>query len=311
MERKKISVVIPTYNRLPSLKECLLSVLENDYPNFEIIVVDDFSKDGTREYLKKIKDKNENIKNESSDKKIKIIINNENLGVAEARNAGIKVATGEWVAFIDDDCRAEKNWLSELEKCFTEEKLGFVIGNTIYFQENYRGNFPERLVNNNCAQWPGAGNIAYRKKVLDEIGGFDGVNFPYANEDTELALRAFSAGWKYVSSKKAKVYHQKAIWNVSALWRSAHNFSAWPLLKKKYPRKFQEFKPDILGGVIFAPKEYFYLLFLPIVLPLLMIRYFLKGTTKWKIFFTKWPGWLILKRIYLWREAIRQKTLIL
>lgn len=297
---EKISVVIPTYNRLSILKKCLLSVLGNDYPDFEIIIVDDFSVDGTREFLQKIKNE-----------KVRVFLNEKNLGVSEARNAGIEIATGEWVVFIDDDCEASKNWLIELAKEFKEEKVGFVIGNTIYLQEGYLGNFPERLVNNNKAQWPGAGNIAYRKKVLDEGGGFDGESFPYANEDTELALRTYSAGWRYARSERAKVFHQKAIWNVQALWRSAHNFSAWPILKRKYPKSFQEFNPDILGGIIFAPQEYLYIIFLPLFLPFLALRYLLQGQKGWKIFFAKWPCWLILKRVYLWREAIRQKKFLI
>ena len=300
MEKKKVSIIIPTYNRLPSLKECLLSVLENDYPNLEIIIVDDFSTDGTREYL-------QNMKSE----RVKIILNEKNLGVSETRNAGWKMATGEVVAFIDDDCRAEKSWLTELEKEFVDEKIGFVIGNTIYFQENYHGNFPERLVNNGKAKWPGAGNIAYRKKTLEKIGGFDGINFPYANEDTELAIRAFSAGWKYERAEKAKVFHQKAFWSAKALLRSTHNFSAWPLLKKKYPKNFQEFGPNISLGIFLDLTDYLALLFLPILLPILTIRYFFYGQKEWKVFFAKWPCWLILKRIYLWQEAFKQKSLII
>ena len=300
MEQKKISVIIPTHNRLSSLKECLVSVLENDYPNPEIIIVDDFSVDGTREYLQSIKSE-----------RVRIILNEKNLGVSETRNVGWRIATGEVVAFIDDDCKAEKNWLFELITGFVNEKVGFVIGNTQYVQENYRGNFPERLVNNREAQWPGAGNIAYQKKVLNEIGGFDGKNFPYANEDTELALRAFSAGWKYLKNKEAKVYHQKAFWSSSALFRSAHNFSIWPLIKKKYPKNFQEFGPNIFFDIFFDPLDYLYLIFLPIFLPLLMLRYFWLGQKNWRVFFAKWPCWLILKRMYLWREAVKQKSLII
>ena len=309
MNNPKISVVIPTYNRLGSLKKCLLSVLENDYSDFEIIVVDDFSVDGTREYL-------ENIKNKAClpvgrSKRIKIILNEKNLGVSETRNVGIEKAMGEWVVFIDDDCWAGKSWLSELEKNFTDEKTGFVIGNTIYFKENYQGNFPERLVNNNEAQWPGAGNIAYRKYALNQIGGFDGENFPYANEDTELALRAVHSGWGYERSLEAKVFHEQFIWNSKTLLRSAHNVSSWPLLKKRYPQIFQAFSPDIIGGIFFSPKEYLYLILLPLFLPVLALRYFFKSKSDWKIFFTKWPCWLVLKRIYIWREALKHKSLII
>jgi len=300
--KPKISIVIPTYNRLSSLKKCLLSVLENDYPDFEIIIVDDFSEDGTREYLKNSKFQIPNSK---------FILNEKNLGASASRNRGIENAQGEWVAFIDDDCQAEKNWLSELVKKFENEKIGFVIGNTIYFQEGYRGNFPERLVDNDKARWPGSGNIAYRKKCLDEIGGFDEKNFFYANEDTELALRSVSVGWKYERSLEAKVYHEKCFWDDKSLLRSAHNISCWPLLKKKYPKTFQEFKPTIVGGVFFSPEEYLYIILMPLILPILALRYFFKDKSDWKTFFAKWPCWLILKRFYLWKEAWKEKTLVI
>jgi len=329
MGDSKISVIIPTRNRLGSLKKCLLSVLENNYPNFEIIIIDDFSADGTREYLERIKNervnphtkegglgiedsqKNSDVKTDGFGVGVKVFLNEENLGVSGTRNVGIEKATGEWVAFIDDDCWAEKDWLTELSKKFTAEKTGLVIGNTIYFKEGYQGNFPERLVNNNQAQWPGAGNIAYRKETLNQIGGFDGKNFPYANEDTELALRAISFDWKYKRNLEAKVFHEKINWNSKSLLRSAHNFSVWPLLKKKYPKVFQEFKPDIVGEIFFSPREYLYLIFLPIFIPILALRYFFQGQNNWKVFFSKWPCWLILKRVYLWREALRHKSLII
>jgi len=298
----KISVVIPTYNRLSSLKKCLLSVLENDYPDFEITIVDDFSTDGTREYLEKLKVQSQ---------KLKVILNEKNLGASASRNKGIRTAKGEWVAFIDDDCQAEKNWLSELAKKTGNEKAGFVIGNTIYFQDGYRGNFPERLVNNDEASWPGSGNIAYRKKCLDEIGSFDEENFFYANEDTELALRAVAKDWKYEKSLEAKVYHEKCFWDAKSILRSAHNISCWPLLKKKYPQNFQEFKPNIFGGIFFAPKEYFYIIFLSILIPILALCSFFQGKSDWKTFFAKWPFWLILRRFYLWKEAWKEKSLVI
>lgn len=300
MNNQKISVIIPTCNRIDILKKCLLSVLENDYPVFEIIIIDDFSTDGTREFLKKI-----------NNDKVRIILNEKNSGASKTRNAGIRIAKGEWLVFIDDDCQAEENWLEELSKKFENEKTGFVIGNTIYFKEGYHGNFPERLVDNDRARWPGSGNIAYRKKTLDEIGGFDEENFFYANEDTELALRAFSSNWEYSRTEKAVVFHQKCFWNSKSILRSAHNFSAWPLLKKKYPKTFQEFKPTIVGGIFFNPREYIYLIILPLLLPFLALRYLLQGQSDWKTFFSKWPCWLILKRIYIWKEAIRYKSVII
>lgn len=92
----KVSVIIPTFNREKYLNNTIDSVLAQTYHNYEIIVVDDGSTDNTREVAKKYKDK------------IKYVYQ-KNQGVSSARNSGIKVSRGEWIAFLDSD----DEWLPE------------------------------------------------------------------------------------------------------------------------------------------------------------------------------------------------------
>jgi len=87
----KVSVVIPTYNRLPMLKEAVRSVLAQDFEDFELIVVDDASTDGTFEELKQFGGR------------VKVIEHEENRGVSAARNRGVLHAKGKYVAFLDSD----------------------------------------------------------------------------------------------------------------------------------------------------------------------------------------------------------------
>lgn len=91
---KKISVVIPTYNRADTILRAITSVLEQSYPVEEIIVVDDASTDHTKEIVSRIEDE-----------RIQYILLEENAGVANARNVGVLQAKGDWIAFQDsDDC---------------------------------------------------------------------------------------------------------------------------------------------------------------------------------------------------------------
>ena len=92
MKTKKVSVIIPVHNSEKHILECLNSVIHQTYPNLEIIVVDDASKDSSVSIIKSVKDK-----------RIKLVSLKENVGVALARNKGIEVATGDYICFLDSD----------------------------------------------------------------------------------------------------------------------------------------------------------------------------------------------------------------
>lgn len=107
-----ISVIIPTYNRSKYLNRSISSVINQTYKNFEIIIVDDGSTDNTQELITKIMNENQRFKI-----KYKKLIKNE--GSQKARNEGIKISEGEWIAFLDSD----DEWLSEK----IEKQIKFAI----------------------------------------------------------------------------------------------------------------------------------------------------------------------------------------
>lgn len=180
-----VSVVIPTFNRLPFLKEAVASVLTQQYKNFKLVVVDDASSDATSAWL-----------SEQQDSRLISIIFPENRGVSAARNAGIAKARGEFIAFLDSDDVWQKNKLAEQVRFFGEnpsirvchtnerwEKNGKFI-NQKKIHTKQAGFFFERACEL-CLVSPST--VMLRADVFEEFGNFD-ENLPVC-EDYDLWLR--------------------------------------------------------------------------------------------------------------------------
>lgn len=101
----KVSIIIPVYNSEKYIKKCIDSVLNQSYTNIEIIIINDGSKDNSDKILKEFEKKYH--------EKINYIVQ-ENMGVAKTRNKGIKIATGDYIAFIDNDDYIEKDYIQTL-----------------------------------------------------------------------------------------------------------------------------------------------------------------------------------------------------
>jgi len=295
MNQNACSIIVPTYNRIFSLKKCLSSLLNLNFTTLEIIIVNDGSTDATKKYL-----------NSLNNAKIRVIHHGKNLGKSKARNTGIKKAIYNFIAFIDDDCIADKRWLCNLLKGITEKNANFTFGNTYYIKKNNKAYFPERCVN--ITNWPGGGNIAYHRKIFEQIGCFDSYFDKYNNEDSEMAIRAIANNFSCAQADNALCYHQQMDWTTTSLLNSAKNASVWTVLKKKYPMHYNFFNPPIWKGIIINPKDYFFILVIPILIPLLLIRYFWHGKKNLKIFFAKWPVHLLLKRYYIYKEVVRNRV---
>ena len=255
------SVIVPSYNRHEQLATCLASLFQlHDQPS-EIVVVDDGSTDRTRELLIVL----------GKEHHLRVVHHDKNLGKSAARNIGIATARSDIVVFIDDDCIADRAWLSELLRGFDDPSVDVVFGATRYVHGIYGGHFPERVVQN-FGRWPGGGNIAYRKKVFDVVGGFDQRFDVYNNEDTEMAIRAAAGGFHFQAVPDATVRHQTSYWIASSLLASARNSFVWPILQHRYPNHWNVF------GVL--PHHYIVQFFLILVkwimFPIFRIRYMVK-----------------------------------
>ena len=179
-----ISVIIPTYNRASTLERAIQSVLDQTFPALEIVVVDDASTDHTPEILEKYSDR------------IKVITNGSNSGVSFARNAGIQVARGDWIAFLDSDDEWSPAKL-EHQKQFHDAHPTLLISQSdeIWIRNGVRVNPMSKHKKIGgwifeaciplCIVSPSA--VIIHKRVFEYIGLFD-VNF-LACEDYDLWLR--------------------------------------------------------------------------------------------------------------------------
>ena len=126
METKKtlISIIVPVYNTEKHIERCLDSIMKQDYPNFEVILVNDGSTDESGIIIQKYKEKYKNIS----------YIKQENKGVGAARNAGIKVAKGDYISFVDSDDYIDYNMYEELFDVIKCHDVDIVYSN---FQTEY------------------------------------------------------------------------------------------------------------------------------------------------------------------------------
>ena len=123
---KKVSVIIPVYNVEKYLKECIQSVLRQTYKNLEIILVDDGSKDNSGNICDEYAKRDERIK----------VIHKKNGGLSDARNAGIDICTGEYIAFLDSDDFIEEDMYEFLVKNLEKAKADISICQVYYVYKN-------------------------------------------------------------------------------------------------------------------------------------------------------------------------------
>ena len=219
-----VSVIIVNWNRRALLESCLRSLAREQGVEFEIIVVDNGSTDGSRELVQTFI---------GGQRTVRLIQNPDNRGFCEANNQGIAAARGEFVALLNNDAEAEPMWLAHLLAAFTQADVGMAaskilvwraagaegppmidkVGHLIYPDGQNRGRGSGELDTGQYdtieeTLWPDGCACMYRKAMLDEIGGFDEDLFAYG-DDADLGLRARIAGWRSLYMPAAVVWHHR------------------------------------------------------------------------------------------------------
>jgi GT2 family glycosyltransferase len=213
---REISVVIPNWNGAEHLPRCLDSLAAQTWPHFEVVVVDNGSRDGSLELLAR------------AYPWVRVLALGENRGFSGACNAGIRATAAPLVALLNNDTEADADWLAEVVAAFARHpEAGLVASKMLLFDRRdvfhtagdfYRvdgipgnrgvwerdaGQFDrETYVFSACG-----GSAAYRRAMLDQVGLLD-EEFFYSCEDVDLAWRAQLSGWRCVYAPRAVIYHK-------------------------------------------------------------------------------------------------------
>jgi glycosyltransferase involved in cell wall biosynthesis len=255
----KISVVICAYEAERTMRACLESLRELRYPNYEVIIVNDGSQDGTLPIVQQFPEFR--------------LISQANGGLSVARNVGIEAATGEIVAFTDSDCVVDPDWLTYLAHTFVHGGFVAVGGPNLSPPEDSRtatcvaaspGGPTHVLLNDQVAEHIPGCNMAFRKSVLVKVGGFDPL-FRAAGDDVDLCWRLQNEGEVIGFSAAAMVWHFRRSTVRAYISQQMGYGAAEALLFFKHPYRFNLFGQSKWLGRIYGDLEHSLFLRRPVI----------------------------------------------
>jgi GT2 family glycosyltransferase len=227
----RVSVVVCAYNAEPTVRECIEAALRLDYPDYEVILVDDGSTDATAEVIRNLPVR---------------LIRTENHGLSSARNTGLDAADGEIIAYLDSDAYPDPHWLQYLGSTFLAEDFVGVGGPNLPppgdgavadCVARSPGGPAHVLLSDRVAEHIPGCNMAFRASALREIGGFD-PRFRAAGDDVDVCWRLQERGWTLGFSPAALVWHHRRN-SLTAYWRQQCGYGrAEALLEAKWPEKY-------------------------------------------------------------------------
>lgn len=263
----KYSLIIPVYNRLEEVKELLSSAEQLSFNRtaFEILFVDDGSKDGFKEYIEKY----------SSDSGIEInTIYQQNKGPGAARNLGMSIAKGQYFIFIDSDCLFPENYLQAVDEALNEQSydafggpdgshpdFSSLLKAINYSMTSFIGTGGTRGGKKQVGRYyPRSFNMGIRREVFERIGGMNALRH---GQDMDYSARIYQAGFSVGFIYPAKVYHKRRT-SISKFFRQIFN---WGVARINLGRTH----PELLKPVHLLPAilviGYVLVLFLGIILP--------------------------------------------
>ncbi|MFP8488212.1 glycosyltransferase family 2 protein [Gracilimonas sp. Q87] len=218
---KGFSIIIVTWNALEHLKRFLPSVSETDYPNFEIIIADNASDDGSKKWIR------------SNFPHVKIVSLDQNYGYCGGNNRAAPFASKEILLFLNNDVEVDKNWLYDINKAFDHESVAAVQPKMRAYQQKNRfeyagaaGGYIDNYgfpfcrgrvfdtIEEDLGQydskvdlfWASGAALAIRSELFTDCGGFD-VDFEFHMEEIDLCWRLQNQGYKIRYAPESIVYH--------------------------------------------------------------------------------------------------------
>lgn len=227
MSDPRVCVVVSTYDRAELLPELVDALRAQTVTDFEAVLVDNGSTDGTLDTLRRLT---------ADDPRFRIERIDDNRGPGRARNLGWRSASAEWVAFTDDDCAPTPTWLAELLAAGADADL--VQGRTVPSEPPEARAWFDR--SQRIEAWSGryeTCNLFVRRRLLEDHGGF-GEQFHIAmGEDTDFGLRAVAGGARTAFASDAVVEHH--------VWRGG--FAEYLRQRRRYAEFVQLMKVNPAG----------------------------------------------------------------
>jgi O-antigen biosynthesis protein len=241
----KVSVVVCAYQAESTIEECLRSLTHLNYPDYEVLVVDDGSTDATAELARGYPVR---------------VISGGRLGLSGARNLGLEQATGAIVAYLDADARADEDWLTHLVVGLDPADAAGVGGPNISPPEDppvarcvsrAPGGPVHVLLDNERAEHVPGCNMAFWRERLVEIGGFDPI-YRAAGDDVDVCWKLQDLGYSIRFHPAALVWHHSRS-KVRDFWRQQVGYGkAEALVSRNHPDKFNGLGQAIWHGVIYG-----------------------------------------------------------
>jgi len=284
----KVSVLISVYQSEKYVEECLKSLLNQTYKDYEIIIIEDPPYDNTK-----------NIINIINNKKILYIRNENKLGLSKTRNKCVANSSGKYLFFTDDDCTVKNDWLEEGIKTFENNDCLGVEGLPHYVSPDYKTTISDKVYIGRSKKGGNymTMNIAYKSELFTKIDGFD--ERLDAFEDRDLALRALKIG-KIPFNPKMIVYHQKITLTPKEFIKTAKRIKDRVVMFKKHKEK-----PRSLWRII-RPKN-----LLTIFFPPLILTSFFTYRYKTREDFILLPCLYVravYERIILWKTSFKERV---
>jgi cellulose synthase/poly-beta-1,6-N-acetylglucosamine synthase-like glycosyltransferase len=243
-DRPRVSVVVPALNADRTIDETLSSLSLLNYPDYEIIVVNDGSNDNTGALARQHKVR---------------VIETQNRGLSAARNAGIEAATGDIVAFIDSDAFPDPDWLHFLVNALDEQGAAGAGGPNLIPPgdgflaqciDHAPGNPTHVLLNDELAEHVPGCNMAFKKEALLELGAFD-PQHRVAGDDVDICWKLLLRRKRVAFSPCAIVWHHRRSKIRAFLKQQAGYGRAEADLHRRYPGRF-----NVFGDMVWAGKIY-------------------------------------------------------
>jgi hypothetical protein len=241
----RVSVVVCSYNGAATLDQCLQSLSMLEYPDYEVIVIDDGSTDATREILARFPQVR--------------AIHQTNHGLSAARNAGLAAATGTIVAYTDSDCFADPHWLTYLVYQLQHSDAAAVGGPNLTPEDGKLaacvaacpGQPTHVLERDQVAEHIPGCNMAFWRAALEAVNGFDS-QYRKAGDDVDICWRLQQAGYWITFAPGAFVWHHRRQGPLAYLRQQAGYGEAEALLRFKHPDRFTNRGDGKWRGVLYG-----------------------------------------------------------